>query len=125
MCHILSLMTKNIDLIHERVDDIPLLIGVAQRLNLPAVLDRHLGNHGHHQGLSNGWLTTVWLAYILSEADHRKSSVADWAQRHQHTLERLIQQPIRDAKEESNSTPFLTLFYSAKISDETVRWFDG
>ena len=92
-------MTKNIDLIHERVDAIPLLIGVAQRLNLPAVLDRHLGNHGHHQGLSNGWLTTVWLAYILSEADHRKSSVADWAQRHQHTLERLIQQPIRDVEE--------------------------
>lgn len=91
-------MTENMNLTHERVDDIPLLIGIAQCLDLPAVLDRHLGNHGHHQGLSNGWLTTVWLAYILSEGDHRKSSVADWVQRHQHTLERLIQQPIRDVE---------------------------
>ena len=91
-------MTENINLTHERVDDIPLLIGVAQCLSLPAIVDRHLGNHGHHQGLSNGWLTTVWLAYILSEGDHRKSSVADWVQRHQHTLERLIQQPIRDVE---------------------------
>ena len=95
MCNILSAMTENINLIHERVDDIPLLIGVAQRLSLPEVLDRHLGTHGHHQGLSNGWLATVWLAYILSEGDHRKSSVEDWVQQHLNTLQRLVEQPIR------------------------------
>ena len=60
-------MAKELILTHERVDDIPLLIGVMQHLRLPEVLDRHLGNHGHHQGLSNGWLATVWLAYILGE----------------------------------------------------------
>jgi len=88
-------MAEELTLTHERVDDIPLLIGLAQKLHLPEVLDRHLGNHGTHQGLSNGWLATVWLAYILSESDHRKSSVEEWAWQHRQMLERLLGQPIR------------------------------
>src|SRR5215210_4056022 len=67
-------MTETLTLVHERVADIPLLIGLAQKLNLPAVLDRHLGGHHLHRGLSNGWLATVWIAYILSEGDHRPSA---------------------------------------------------
>jgi len=46
----LVFMAKKLSLIHERVDDIPLLIGLAQRLCLTEILDRHLGNHGNHQG---------------------------------------------------------------------------
>jgi transposase len=72
-----------------------LLIGLAQRLQLPEVLDRHLGNHGHHQGLSNGTLATVWLVFILAAGDHRKSTVQDWAERHRETLQRLLGQAIR------------------------------
>jgi len=89
-------MAENLVLTHERVDDIPVLIGLAQKIRLPEILDRHLGNHGHHQGLSNGWLTTAWLAYILSENDHRKSNVQEWSQQHRQTLERLLGQPVRD-----------------------------
>jgi transposase len=88
-------MTETLTLVHERVDDIPLLIGLAQKLNLPAVLDRHLGGHHLHQGLSNGWLATVWIAYILSEGDHRKATVQEWVARHTQTLSTLIDQPIR------------------------------
>ncbi len=88
-------MKATIELSHERVDDIPLLLGLAQQLHLPEILDHHLGNHGHHQGVSNGWLATIWLTYILTEGDHRKSSVQDWVDRHQHTLEQLVQQPLR------------------------------
>jgi len=91
-------MAENLDLMHERVDDIPLLIGVMQRLRLPELLDRHLGNHGHHRGLSNGCLATVWLAYILSQGDHRKSTVQNWADRCRETLQRLLGQPIRDVE---------------------------
>jgi len=86
---------RNDAIIHERVDDIPLLVGLMQKLHLPEILDRHLGNHGNHQGLSNGWLATLWLVYILSEGDHRKYTVQDWVERHRNTLERLISQPIR------------------------------
>ncbi len=91
-------MAEKLTLIHERVDDIPLLIGLAQRLRLSEILERHLGNHGNHQGLSNGQLAVVWLAYILSEGDHRKSSVEEWAWQHRQTLERLLGQPIRQTE---------------------------
>jgi transposase len=86
-----------LDLDHERVDDIPLILGLACRLRLPEILDQSLGRHHLHQGLSPGWIATVWIAYILSQADHRKSAVRDWALAHRTTLERLIGQPIRDA----------------------------
>jgi transposase len=84
-----------LELTHERVDDVPLLLGFLMRLKLPEILDRHFPAHPLHQGLSNGWLTTVWIAYILSRADHRKSPVQSWAQELQHTLETLIGQTIR------------------------------
>jgi transposase len=80
---------------HERVDDLPLLWGVLQQLGLPELLERHLGSHHLHQGLANGTLAATWIAYILSEADHCKVSVEDWAKRHQHLLETLLQQPVR------------------------------
>jgi transposase len=84
-----------LELTHERVDDVPLLIGFLIKLKLPEILDRHYPAHPLHQGLSNGWLITVWIAYILSRADHRKSPVQAWTQKLQHTLETLIGQDIR------------------------------
>jgi transposase len=87
-----------LDLDHERADDIPLILGLATRLKLPEILDQSLGRHHLHQGLSPGWIATVWIAYILSQADHRKSAVRDWARAHRITLERLIGQPLRDAE---------------------------
>jgi transposase len=91
-------MSENLNLIHERVDDIPLLLGVMQHLELPKIIDEHIGNHGHHQGWSNGELAMVWIAYILSEADHRKSVVQDWANRHRYTLERCCGKPFRSVE---------------------------
>jgi Domain of unknown function (DUF4277) len=84
-----------LELTHERVDDVPLLLGFLIKLKLPEILDRHFPAHPLHQGLSNGWLITVWIVYILSRADHRKSPVQAWAEELQHTLETLIGQRIR------------------------------
>ncbi len=88
-------MDATLELTHERVDDVPLLLGFLIKLKLPEILDRHYPAHPLHQGLSNGWLITVWIAYILSRADHRKSPVQAWSQELQHTLETLIGQTIR------------------------------
>src|SRR3954447_7667752 len=84
-----------LELTHERVDDVPLLLGFLIKLRLPEILDRHLPPHPLHQGLSNGWLISVWIAYILSHADHRKSPVQDWANGLRHSLEATIGQTIR------------------------------
>jgi transposase len=88
-------MSATLELTHERADDVPLSLGFLIQLHFPEIIDCHLPPHPLHQGLSNGWLITVWIAYILSQADHRKSHVQEWADRLQHTLEALIGQPIR------------------------------
>lgn len=80
---------------HERVDDIPFLFGVVQQLGLPQLFNRYLGQHHLHEGISNGLLTATWITFILSESNHCKVDVQDWALRHQHTLETLLQQPLR------------------------------
>src|SRR3954462_15321834 len=59
----------------ERIDDVPLLLGMMRRMKLAEIIDQHLGQHHLHQGLSNGNLAVGWLAYILSESDHRQSAV--------------------------------------------------
>src|SRR5262245_60065508 len=82
-------------LTHQRVDDVPLLVGFLIQLRIPETVDRILPPHPLHQGLSNGWLITVLIAYILSQGDHRKSPVQHWVERLQYTLEMLIGQTIR------------------------------
>src|SRR5712692_6615975 len=66
------------NIITERVDDIPLLLEQMQRMGLPALLDDHFPTHGNWQGLSLGWVSTIWLSAILSRGDHRLVHVEPW-----------------------------------------------
>lgn len=88
-------MMTDLQLHHERVDDLPLLYGVMEKLHLPELLDAYVGNHGLHEGISNGYVATLWLMYVLSEGDHRKSGVQGWVDRHRNTLEKLLGQTLR------------------------------
>ena len=73
------------NIITERVDDIPLLLEQMQRMGLPALFDAHFPIHGNWQGLSLGWVSTIWLSSILSRGDHRLVYVEPWvAQRLGH-----------------------------------------
>lgn len=87
--------TATLQLQHERVDDIPLLMGFMQKMRLPSILEQHLGSHHLHEGLPNGDLMTVWLAFILSQASHCKVHVQQWANQHIHTLQSLLGVPLR------------------------------
>jgi transposase len=79
----------------ERIDDVPLLIGMMRRLKIAEVVDKHLPPHHLHQGVSYGTLVVGWLAFILSQADHRKSAVQNWAQGLEHSLPVLLGQILR------------------------------
>ena len=79
----------------ERIDDVPLLIGLQQRLGLDAIIDDVIPRHWLHQGLSLGQLVVGWNAYILSEADHRKMAVEGWSVEHQALLSELFGIPVR------------------------------
>ena len=89
-------MDTTLQLTHERADDVPLLLGFLVKLRFPQLVDQFLPPHPHHQGLSQGWLITIWITYILSHADHRKSYVREWARDLHHTLEACTGQTIRD-----------------------------
>ena len=72
---------------NERVDDIPLLLGLIMKLELPALIDRCLPTHGNWTGLSIGWLVSIWLSYILTEHDHRMNHVQDWVNQRTTVIE--------------------------------------
>ncbi len=91
-------MKTSTSLVHERIDDVPLLIGLAQKLRLPELLDHHLGSHGNHRGLSIGALAAGWIAFILSRGNHTKVHVQEWSQSLHHTLSHLLAQPLRPAE---------------------------
>jgi transposase len=79
-------MTEELTVITERVDDIPVLLAHMIKMGLPNLLDEHFPVHGNWQGLSLGWTSTVWLAHILSEGDHRLNQVQPWAEKRLETL---------------------------------------
>jgi transposase len=88
--------TTELTIKSERIDDFVLLLEVMKRLGFPAILNRHLTRHGLQQGLSWGWLATIWLAHILSRGDHRKLTVRDWVRQAHETLERVTGLDIRE-----------------------------
>src|SRR6266487_5796830 len=71
-------MNEILNIITERVDDIPLLLEQMQRMGLPTLLDAHFPIHGNWQGLSLGWVSTIWLSSIVSRGDHRLVHVEPW-----------------------------------------------
>jgi transposase len=78
----------------ERIDDVPLLLGMMRQMKIAEIMDKNLGEHHLHQGLSNGNLAIGWIAFILSQSDHRKSAVQDWASGLEQTLESFYGQPL-------------------------------
>lgn len=126
-------MANELTLTTERIDDFVLLIHVMLRLNLPTILDRHLPRHWLQEGLSWGWVATVWLAHILSQGDHRKLTVRDWVRQAQDTLERVTGQHFRDTDFTDDrltivlrelSKPCYWHAIEAELAQHTIRVYD-
>jgi transposase len=79
-------MTEKLTVETERVDDIPVLIAQQALMGVPTLLDQYFPPHGNRQGVSLGWLTTIWLSHVLSESDHRLSHVRTWIRQRLETL---------------------------------------
>ena len=59
-------------------------------MRVAELLDTHFPTNGNREGLSLGWTTVVWLAFLLSEGDDRLYRVEPWGKAHQRTLSRCI-----------------------------------
>src|ERR1044071_1233834 len=67
--------------------DLPVLWATLQRLDLPAILDRHFPAPLHWKGpLTPGEVLAVWLLYLVSQGDHCLNHVQPWGAQHQRTL---------------------------------------
>jgi transposase len=80
----------------ERIDDIPVLLAAMAKMGLQQIIDRHIPVQRHQRALSWGWTAVIWLAYIISEGDHRKVSVQEYIHDIQQTLRDIPGQTIHE-----------------------------
>jgi len=80
----------------ERIDDFPLLLEIMVQLGLPGIIDQHLHRHGLQQGLSWGWIATIWLAHILTQSNPRKQPVQVWVRQAPETIERITGMKVNE-----------------------------
>jgi transposase len=88
-------MTEELTINTERIDDIPLLLAQLDRMQVGPMVDEYFPAHGNWQGLSLGTVVTVWLTFILSEANHRLSHVQAWAAQRLTLLAECLGQRVR------------------------------
>lgn len=80
----------------ERVDDIPLLINAMLKMGIQQAIDQHTTVHKNQRDLSWGWTAVIWLAYMLSEGDHRKVVVQEYIAGMKNTLSQLTGMTIHE-----------------------------
>jgi transposase len=80
----------------ERLDDIPVIFGHLQKMRIQATIDQVIETHGNWQGLSPGWIITIWLTHILSEHTHCMDRVRGWVAKRLHALQELTEQPLTE-----------------------------
>jgi transposase len=80
----------------ERLDDIPVIFGHLQKTRIQATVDQVVETHGNWQGLSPGWIITIWLMHILSEHTHCMDRVREWVAKRLHVLQELTGQSLTE-----------------------------
>lgn len=80
----------------ERVDDIPLLYGMLKRMGIQEIIDQEIKAHGNWQGISPGWVISIWLIHILNEQNHLMEPVQKWVSQHLTVLQRLSGQGLSE-----------------------------
>ena len=80
----------------ERMDDIPVIFGHLQKIHIQAIIDQVIETHGNWEGLSPGWIITIWLIHILSEHTHCMDRVREWVAKRLHILQELTGQALTE-----------------------------
>jgi transposase len=80
----------------ERLDDMPLLFGFMEKMGIQTAIDTVIKPHGNWQGLSMGWVVTIWLIHIASAYNHRMDRVQAWVATHLAALRQLSGQEVTE-----------------------------
>ena len=71
-----------------------MLIAHMEKIGLREILDKHIPLHWKQRELSWGWTAVIWLAYIMSEGDHRKVKMEIYVRKVRSTLSLVTGQNI-------------------------------
>lgn len=82
-----------------RLEDIPLIYASLKELNLSSLIDSSIPTHKNRCGISLGELVTIWLCYLLSEGDHRLSTVEFWVEKNIVWLRSMSELPFLTSKD--------------------------
>jgi len=85
---------NSIDTQIENVDQLPVIYGLLQKMNVQATIDQVIQPHGNWQGLSVGWVVTIWLMHILTQHTHQMDCVELWVDKHRLVLRKLTGQKV-------------------------------
>jgi transposase len=80
----------------ENIDEIPVIYGLLQKMKVQETVDQVIHTHGNWQGLSVGWVITIWLIHILSQHTHQMDCVQSWAAKRLTLLQKLTGQTIHE-----------------------------
>ena len=103
----------------ERLDDIPAIFGHLQKTRIQAIIDQVIETHGNWQGLSPGWVITIWLIHILSEHTHCMDRVRDWVAKRLYVLQELTGQPVTELDFTDDR-----LALCLRMLGQTDHWFE-
>ena len=87
---------NSIDTQIENVDQLPVIYGLLQKMKIQATIDQVIQPHGNWQGLSVGWVVTIWLMHILAQHTHQMDRVQGWVGKHLTVLQRVTGQPVTE-----------------------------
>ncbi len=85
---------NSIDTQIENVDQLPVIYGLLQKMKIQATIDSVIQPHGNWQGLSIGWVVTIWLMHILTQHTHQMDCVQGWVGKHLVVLRKLTRQKV-------------------------------
>ncbi len=90
-----KLMSDSTDIKVEQIGGLPIVLQVLSDLKLGEKLDEHFRTHGNWEGASKGFIVCIWISYIILTCDHRLSSLEEWVEERQKSLEQLTGKSIR------------------------------
>jgi hypothetical protein len=71
-------------------------LDILKKMHIQRIIDEEIAVHGNWQGLSPGWLITIWLIHILSEHNHNLDQVQEWVAKRLQVLRALTGQALTE-----------------------------
>jgi transposase len=65
-------------------------------MGIQSAIDSIIKPHGNWEGLSMGWVVTIWLIHIISVYNHRMDRVQEWVAQHLTSLRQLTGQEVTE-----------------------------